>query len=140
MVELQEDCIEHLKTHVTDENAAEVWAAADVCDNSLLKEAVFQHLYDIRGKSDISEIPGLEELLSPQSQELLSYWQSRISASETKFNEDFTDLSNRFAQLETDHSELRDKYKETKEKLSSANKKMQKLEPILRAQCNRPLC
>ena len=100
------------------------------------KEVVFHHLYDNQGRSEISEIPGLKELLSPQAQELISYWQCKISASEAKFNEDFTDLSYRFAQL----SELKDKYKEIKEKFTSTNKKIQKLEPILRSHCNRPLC
>ena len=64
--ELEQDCIQHLKGHITDANAMEVWAVANLIQSRALKEAVFEKLIHRSQEKPISDVPGVERLISPE--------------------------------------------------------------------------
>ena len=63
--ELERDCIQHLKGHITDANAMEVWAVANLIQSHALKEAVFEKLIHRSQEKPISDVPGVERLIGP---------------------------------------------------------------------------
>jgi len=71
--ELEQACIQHLKDHVTDDNAMEVWDVADRVQSRVLKEAVFKKLIHRSEDNPISDVPGVERLIGPEVQELIGY-------------------------------------------------------------------
>ena len=64
--ELEKDCTQHLKGHITDANAMEVWAVANLVQSRVLKEAVFEKLIHRSQEKPISDVPGVERLISPE--------------------------------------------------------------------------
>jgi len=71
--ELEKGCIQHLKGHVTDDNAMEIWAIANGLQSRALKEAVFDKLIHRSQEKPISDVPGVERLISPEVQELIGH-------------------------------------------------------------------
>jgi len=78
--ELEQDCIQHLKGHITDANAMEVWAVANLIQSHALKEAVFEKLIHRSHEKLISDVPGVERLIGPNAQELMDYWSAKYPA------------------------------------------------------------
>ena len=77
--ELEQDCIQHLKDQVTDDNAMEVWAIANGVQSRALKEAVFEKLIHRSQEKPISDVPGVERLISPEGM----YTEGKFGASGT---------------------------------------------------------
>lgn len=64
--ELEQNSIQHLKDHVTEDNAMEVWDIANRVQSRALKEAVFEKLIHRSQEKPISDVPGVERLISPE--------------------------------------------------------------------------
>jgi len=71
--ELEHECIQHLKDRVTDDNAIEAWDIANRTQSRALKAAVFEKLIHRSQEKPISDVPGVERLISPEVQELIGY-------------------------------------------------------------------
>ena len=71
--ELEQDCIQHLKGHITDANAMEVWAVANLIQSRALKEAVFEKLIHRSQEKPISDVPGVERLIGSNGMNTLEY-------------------------------------------------------------------
>jgi len=71
--ELEQECIQHLKDRVTDDNAMEVWDIANRVQSRVLQEAVFEKLIHRSEDKPISDVPGVERFISPEVQELIGY-------------------------------------------------------------------
>jgi len=76
---LEKGCIQHLKGHVTDDNAMEVWAVAEHVQSRALKEAVFEKLIHRSQEKPISDVPGVERFIGPEAQHLFGYFNGLIS-------------------------------------------------------------
>ena len=59
--ELQDDCIEYIKKHITRENAVEVWNMAGICGSQKLKESAVKFMVQNHRKGAGNEIQGLKE-------------------------------------------------------------------------------
>jgi len=82
--DLQSDCVEHLKSIISDKNVIEIWIASERFDIKSLSKEAMKHLAERPGGKDIQEVPGFSEALESHPH---SFWRDVMAVTSDKKRE-----------------------------------------------------